>query len=243
VVFNGSGYLIELHDSSGSNLTVNRDVNGRIAYVGSAADGLPGVGENRLYFTYYASGPDAGRLLRITDPINRSWMFEYASGQLWPVNYPSGGGVDPSFLELAYDASNRISDITSRDTKTWTYAYTSGKLTTVSDPTYQGGRYTQTFAYGSTPVGGLWETTYTNRRSYHWVIRFDTLGNARELTNPLPVPPEQKTRRWEWGADHGKIGTVTYFRREQDGGREVPVRQPRPAYSRDARRQRLHDGL
>ncbi|MGD8451367.1 MAG: RHS repeat-associated core domain-containing protein [Phycisphaerae bacterium] len=212
-VFNDDGFLVEVLDSSGNACTVERD-GGYLTYVNSAAHGLSGAGDNRLELRYYDN-----RLYQIEDPIDRIWEFEYdGSGRLWKIHYPSDGYVAASCVEILYEAgaSNRIQHIRSREYSvaaspspyawTWSYTYTDGCLTLVEDPDHDIGevdpvRYEQEFAYEATPGGDdLWETTYTDRRGYDWLVRFDTAGDAVEYEDPL-----ESVTVLAYDADHNMV--------------------------------------
>ena len=210
-VYDSAGRLIELHDSAGNVSTIDRDDQHdyRITCVKSAADGLTDVGNNRLDFSY-----SGDTLSWVRDAKSRKWYFEYeetGDKRLLQIAYPyeEGTYVTASHVGIVYESgSNRIEDITSRDGKTWSYDYTDGKLTLAQDPTHDLGgkqyvRYAQEFDYGVSAVDGLPEITYTDRRDYDWITRFDGLGNAVEVENPL-----SETHSWTYDARHNMLSAT-----------------------------------
>ena len=209
-IYDADGRLIFVEDSAGCQASIERDVENRIIYVASAADGLPGVGNNRLTFSY----DGLGRLSSVRDPIDRTWTFEYepgADGRLWKVHYPYDNYVDPSCVEFAYAPdSSRIQDITARDGKMWTYTYDAGRLVLVEDPPHDLGgsnfvRYTQAFAWPPlvVPAGQPLDVTYTDRRNYDWVVRLDCEGQMRRVTDPLG-----HSQSWEYDDDHNATSST-----------------------------------
>ena len=90
----------------------------------------------------------------------------------------------------------------------WSYAYDGDRLELVRDPLHDPGdggdpvRYTQGFGWPPVvvPVGQPIEVTYTDRRNYDWVVRFDWDGHVRRVTDPLG-----HSRSWEYDGDHNAV--------------------------------------
>ena len=198
-IFDSAGRLIEVLDSAGNKLAIERDSaeDYRITEVRSAAQTGGSVGSHKLTFTY--DGND--RLASVADPLTpaRTWTFDYdLSGRLWKVHHPydSGSGNEP-ITEVGYDNDNLIVAVISRDSQQWDYTYyTDFKLATVTDPLpgQIGTRAVQQFAYIKL------RTDVTDRRGFVWRYTFDGLGRLRIRTDPLV-----KTRRWTYDSDNNRL--------------------------------------
>ena len=113
-----NGRLIDITDSAGNVVTVVYS-GGAIDYVKSAADGLTGVGNNRVDFTY-----TVGKLTKITDAIGREWTFTYdGTNRLWKINFPTDTDVSAHHVQIGYTLGDRVTSTVARDGKTWYDAY------------------------------------------------------------------------------------------------------------------------
>ena len=153
--------------SPGNVCAVHYTTGNKIDYVSSAADGLDdgsgGTLTNRLAFTYTSGG----KLDTITDAISRTWTFSYdTSNRFSAVNFPHDD-VPTTHVGVSYTLMNLLATITDRDAKTWAYGYATitNKLSSVTDPGPTGSPYHQYFSFATSPVGGLYSNTYTDRRS------------------------------------------------------------------------------
>jgi len=183
--------LIKVYDSSGNYVEVARDSeqnNFRILRIASAAETNESVGSHQLEFSYDG---ETNRLDYVEDPIGRKWTFHYyqdAPYALEKIQYPNDATVPVTYTVFAYDAEDRIEQITNRDEVNWDYAYEStyGRLQTVTDPAAEGpgDGAIQYFTFHE-GWGPLWWTDYTDRREHVWKFGFDGPGTLRQTKDPL----------------------------------------------------------
>ncbi|MGE0481257.1 MAG: hypothetical protein AB7Q17_12370 [Phycisphaerae bacterium] len=173
-IFNTDGRLIEVKDSSGNTVTVVwEEGENRIEKIVSAAEGRESVENHHLLFTY-DEGTDDLELL--TDPLAREWEFEFDTGELVEIHFPTTGtelvSIDPSSIVIDY-TNDRITSITSRDEKTWTYAYAESFVdvspSVITDPELDADPdpivYTHSFDWTTfDDTSGFRHTVYTDRR-------------------------------------------------------------------------------
>jgi YD repeat-containing protein len=175
-IFDADGRLLEVRDSAGLALTIQRDAqnNHRITSI------VAPEGGGELAFAY-----DGQRLVSVTavdEPAEPVWEFEYdANGRLETLHYPGG-----ATLTFAYNTANRITTITDDTGAAWDYGYNNSPLlrSVLDPPDPNQDRAQQLLSYPLALENGLVATWYTDRAGQQWRYLFSTSGNFRKRRDP-----------------------------------------------------------
>ena len=139
-----------------------------------------------------------GKLMTITDPINRVWTLNYEGGSCSAGACPDGDGrflglqdPNPAHLPIGWDytADNEIWFIVDKNNDPYTFTYDDGRLVGVDDPL----QLDQAFSYMGTTNGEVIGRHY-DRRGSEWQYWFkswsfttptESTGQLTKVVNPL----------------------------------------------------------
>lgn len=139
-----------------------------------------------------------GKLMTITDPVNRVWTLNYEGGSCSAGACPDGDGrflglqdPNPAHLPIGWDytADNEIWFIVDKNNDPYTFTYDDGRLVGVDDPL----QLDQAFSYMGTTNGEVIGRHY-DRRGSEWQYWFkswsfttptESTGQLTKVVNPL----------------------------------------------------------
>jgi len=181
-----AGKFTSMVDSNGNTVTPTYNAGGELIEVKEASGRKLTLGNT------------AGRITQITDPLNRNFTLAYdaTTNDLITVTFP-----DTKTIQLAYDASHRITTLTNRALSPWDYTYLADRLKAHYPGTMSGA--VKEFVYGNPLTvidqsgrkveyhrnanGELWKSIAdpgAGKLNLTTTRTFDAQHNVLTLTNP-----------------------------------------------------------